>query len=115
MLFTRPGCPHCRRAKALLDGRGWAYDEIESLETIRQMVIAGLGLTLMPAMALTGEDQRRKSTAVRAFAAPAPGREIVLAHRRGSPRSEGFARLAMLVRAELPESVEPIEAARARR
>ena len=86
-----------------------------SLETIRQMVIAGLGLTLMPAMALTAEDQRRKSTAVRAFASPAPGREIVLAHRRGSPRSEGFVRLAKLVHAELPESVEPAGVARAQR
>lgn len=84
-----------------------------SLETIRQMVIAGLGLTLMPAMALSDEDFRRKSTAVRPFASPAPGREIVLAHRRGSPRSEGFARLAQLVRAELPESVESIETRRA--
>ncbi|MEZ4278815.1 MAG: LysR substrate-binding domain-containing protein [Myxococcota bacterium] len=86
-----------------------------SLETIRQMVIAGLGLTLMPAMALTDEDFRRKSTAVRPFASPAPGREIVLAHRRGSPRSEGFAHLAQLVRAELPESVESIEMPRALR
>lgn len=80
-----------------------------SLETIRQMVIAGLGVTLMPAMALTGEDRRRRSTAVRPFSSPAPGREIVLAHRRGSPRTEGFLRLAQLVRSELPESVESIE------
>ncbi len=27
-LFTRPGCGHCARAKALLDARGWAYEEI---------------------------------------------------------------------------------------
>lgn len=81
-----------------------------SLETIRQMVIAGLGSTLMPAMALTDEDRRRKTTAVRSFTSPVPGREIVLAHRRGSPRSEGFARLAQLVRAELPDSVEPVDA-----
>ncbi|MBK7951928.1 MAG: LysR family transcriptional regulator [Deltaproteobacteria bacterium] len=81
-----------------------------SLETIRQMVIAGLGLTLMPAMALTDEDRRRKSTAIRPFTAPAPGREIVLAHRRGSPRAEGFVRLTQLIRSELPESVDPVPA-----
>jgi glutaredoxin-like protein len=27
-LFTRPGCPHCARAKKALDERGWPYEEI---------------------------------------------------------------------------------------
>lgn len=27
-VFTRPGCPHCARAKALLADRGLAYDEV---------------------------------------------------------------------------------------
>ncbi len=27
-LLTRPGCPHCERAKGLLDERGWLYEEI---------------------------------------------------------------------------------------
>lgn len=27
-LFTRPGCPHCRRARQLLEDRGMPYDEI---------------------------------------------------------------------------------------
>ena len=27
-LFTRAGCPHCARAKAHLDARGWLYEEI---------------------------------------------------------------------------------------
>ncbi|MEZ4331806.1 MAG: LysR substrate-binding domain-containing protein [Myxococcota bacterium] len=107
---------HCLRDQALeicrtTRARGPAPEgdyRATSLETIRQMVIAGLGLTLMPAMALTEADRRRKTTAVRPFAAPVPGREIVLAHRRGSPRAEGFVRLARLVRRELPESVEPV-------
>lgn len=109
---------HCLRDQALAicrtqRARGSSPEgdyRATSLETIRQMVIAGLGVTLMPAMALTGEDRRRRSTAVRPFAAPAPGREIVLAHRRGSPRTEGFLRLAQLIRTELPESVESIDA-----
>lgn len=108
---------HCLRDQALeicraRRARGPAPEgdyRATSLETLRQMVIAGLGSTLMPAMALTAEDRRRRTTAVRPFASPAPGREIVLAHRRGSPRSEGFARLGQLVRAELPESVEPVD------
>jgi glutaredoxin-like protein len=28
VLFTKPGCGHCARAKKLLQERGWAYDEL---------------------------------------------------------------------------------------
>ena len=28
VLFTKPGCSHCARAKRLLDAKGWAYEEI---------------------------------------------------------------------------------------
>jgi len=28
LLFTKPGCGHCARAKKLLGDRGWAYDEV---------------------------------------------------------------------------------------
>jgi glutathione-dependent peroxiredoxin len=27
-IFTKPGCPHCARAKALLQARGYPYDEL---------------------------------------------------------------------------------------
>jgi glutaredoxin-like protein len=28
LIFAKPGCPHCARAKALLESRGYHYDEI---------------------------------------------------------------------------------------
>jgi glutathione-dependent peroxiredoxin len=28
LLFTKPGCGHCARAKRYLDDRGWPYDEV---------------------------------------------------------------------------------------
>jgi glutaredoxin-like protein len=28
VIFTKPGCPHCARARALLDSLGYSYDEI---------------------------------------------------------------------------------------
>ncbi|MCL6417105.1 glutathione peroxidase [Aestuariirhabdus sp. Z084] len=28
-LFTKPGCPHCARAKALLEDKGYRYEQIE--------------------------------------------------------------------------------------
>jgi glutaredoxin-like protein len=30
LLFTKPGCGFCTKAKALLDERGWSYDEVPS-------------------------------------------------------------------------------------
>ena len=33
-LFTRAGCPHCARAKALLQEHGMSYEEIELSQTI---------------------------------------------------------------------------------
>ncbi len=106
---------HCLREQALEVCRTARSRQVRpegdfratSLETVRQMVIAGLGVTLMPAMALTAEDEARESTVTIPFVKPRPGREIVLAHRRGSARSEGFSRLADLIRASLPDSVAP--------
>lgn len=28
-LFTKPGCPHCKRARELLDARGYNYEEVQ--------------------------------------------------------------------------------------
>jgi glutaredoxin-like protein len=28
VIFAKPGCPHCARAKALLEANGYHYDEI---------------------------------------------------------------------------------------
>jgi glutaredoxin-like protein len=30
VLFTKPGCSYCAKAKQLLDSRGWAYEEVAS-------------------------------------------------------------------------------------
>ena len=45
-VFTRSGCPHCQRAKALLEERGRAYEEIELSE----------GITTSSLRAITGRD-----------------------------------------------------------
>jgi glutaredoxin-like protein len=45
-LFTKPGCPHCHRAKALLDERGLAYEEI---------VLGERGLSYSSLAAVTGQ------------------------------------------------------------
>ncbi len=30
LLFTKPGCSHCTRAKKALEAKGWSYDEVPS-------------------------------------------------------------------------------------
>ena len=34
LIFAKPGCPHCARAKALLDAKGYHYDEVSMGKSI---------------------------------------------------------------------------------
>lgn len=105
---------HCLRDQALAICRvGGAAPGAEalratSLETIRQMVGAGLGVSLMPALAVEGWAGGDPRIAVRPFAAPEPARRIGLVWRRTSPRGEALRRLAALVRRAPPEGVRAI-------
>jgi len=56
-----------------------------SLETIRNMVATGLGVSVLPKTALTARYASKLVKAVE-FSAPRPSRRVVLAHRRGFPR-----------------------------
>lgn len=60
-----------------------------SLETIRNMVASGMGVSVLPATALT---PKYSNPLVRAldFAPPRPTRRVVLAHRQGFPRGEAI-------------------------
>ena len=44
VLFTKPGCVHCARAKKMLDAKGWAYEEIPSTPR-RLRAVSGKGTT----------------------------------------------------------------------
>jgi LysR family hydrogen peroxide-inducible transcriptional activator len=67
-----------------------------SLETIRNMVTSGMGISVLPATALT---PKYAMPLVRAldFAAPAPSRRVVLAHREGFPRHAALAAIVAAV------------------
>jgi LysR family hydrogen peroxide-inducible transcriptional activator len=75
-----------------------------SLETLRLMVAAGVGCTLLPQLAaLPGAGSLRDdSVVIREFAAPQPRRAVGLAWRRNCPREATMRRLAALVRANIP-------------
>ena len=76
-----------------------------SIETLRHMVAAGMGSTLLPALAIDERDRSRGEIAVLPFAPPAPVRHVALAWRRTHPRPGDFAILAKFVREHLPDSV----------
>jgi LysR family hydrogen peroxide-inducible transcriptional activator len=68
-----------------------------SLETLRSMVASGLGVTVLPATALTA---RYRTPLVRSieFAPPHPKRRIALAWRKGFPRPGAVRKLAEAIR-----------------
>lgn len=103
---------HCLRDQALaLCGRpaGPARDDFRatSLETLRHLVAAGLGVTLVPALALPTL-ATLPAVVVRPFRDPAPGRRIGLVWRRNDPRAEGLRRFGAFVRSRLPAGVHPV-------
>jgi LysR family hydrogen peroxide-inducible transcriptional activator len=85
-----PHAGHCFRQQVLESCPELSRSDTEgiqgnSLETIRQMVVSGLGITVMPSSALTAKHQNKR-LAVLNFAEPVPQRRIGLAWRKGFTR-----------------------------
>ncbi|RMI30179.1 hydrogen peroxide-inducible genes activator [Nocardia stercoris] len=72
-----------------------------SLPTVVQCVAGGLGVSLLPEMAVAAETGRGRLDLAR-FADPAPGRTLGLAFRASSTRAGDFEELAQIVRAHRP-------------
>ena len=73
-----------------------------SLETLRSMVAAGAGYTLLPALAVPSGPDPSGLTVIRGFDTDGPGRTIALAWRASDPRAPGLAALAAFFRAQAP-------------
>lgn len=71
--------------------------EGSSLSTLVQMVGAGIGVTLIPQMAIETET-RSSSVCVSPLAKPRPSRTIGMVWRKSNPLSEQFTRIADVVR-----------------
>ena len=80
-----------------------------SLETLRQMVAAGYGCTLLPALALQAPRTRRSPLDAKPMRGAAASRRIAIVHRRSFPRTACVEQLAVFIRDKLPDSVRPIE------
>ena len=101
---------HCLRDQALAvcgfpQSPGSEAFRASSLETLRQMVAAGVGCTLLPRLAAAVPSPSDTLMVLRPFADPAPSRTIGLVYRRGFPRAQTVKTLAELIRTEAPSDV----------
>ena len=98
---------HCLRDQALSvcasagarERRGF---RATSLETLRQMVAAGVGITLLPRLAVEPPVTPSAGIVLRTFRAPAPEREIAMYWRRTSPLDALLREVSEVVRAGVP-------------
>lgn len=87
---------HCLRDQALevcsrVDVREHEDFRGTSLETLRQMVVAGLGITLLPELAVEAPFGSQRGLTVRRFAKPAPSRIVGAVWRKSSTRTAAAA------------------------
>jgi len=82
---------HCLRDQALevcsrINVREAEDFRATSLETLRQMVVAGLGITLLPETAVESPFGSQRGLTIRQFAKPAPTRTVGAVWRKSSTR-----------------------------
>jgi LysR family hydrogen peroxide-inducible transcriptional activator len=93
---------HCLRDQALevcsrVDVREPEDYRATSLETLRQMVVAGLGITLLPELAVESPFGSQRGLAVRRFAKPVPTRTVGAVWRKSSTRAAVIAAVCDVV------------------
>jgi LysR family hydrogen peroxide-inducible transcriptional activator len=98
---------HCLRDQALeVCSRVGVSDQQDfratSLETLRQMVATGAGVTLLPELAGRGAYRNARGVALRPFARPAPERHIGALWRKSSARCAAIDALCALIREHAP-------------
>lgn len=111
MLLLEEG--HCLRGQALdvcfmagaTENAGF---HASSLETLRQMVGAGLGMTLIPQLAVPAKQGKDDAIRYLPFIAPQPSRRIGMLYRKGSYREQAFINLQCMIKSSLPGTVIPI-------
>jgi len=101
---------HCLRQQALELCTASKARELEfratSLPTLVQMVAAGAGVTLLPALAVPTESNRAKLS-VRPFAPPAPHRTLALVWRPHSALAAALRKVAAVLREAATRSARP--------
>ncbi len=94
---------HCLREHALdvcfrAGASEYGAFHATSLETLRHMVGEGMGITLMPELAVPRHTAKNDAVRYLPFTGPVPSRRIGMLYRSGSYREETFSRIADEVR-----------------
>jgi len=111
---------HCLRDQALavcgLEGRASEEVRATSLETLRQMVGIGIGVTLLPWLACApGSKSSRDGVAIRPLTGPGTGRTIALVWRKRTPYFETLNNIAQTLSTHLPAGVTAVSARKKKR
>lgn len=111
---------HCLRDQALelcqLAGAGEKVGfRATSLETLRQMVAANVGITLLPTLAIKPPIARTENVRLLEFSGHAPSRRIALVWRKSSSLGPFLLRFAEVIRGLPPSLLRPELAAAAPR
>ena len=98
-------CPELSRYSAASEGIQRTF-EGSSLETIRHMVAAGVGVTVLPASSLAMPGLENNLLAYIPFSKPVPDRRVVLVWRKSFPRQAAIdALIAAIHQCDLPGAV----------
>jgi len=103
---------HCLREQALeVCQLAGAHEKLDfhatSMETLRQMVAAGTGITLMPVMAVKPPVAHTDNLAIRPFVQPGPKRTIALVWRKSTALGGFLEELAEIFSSIDPELLKP--------
>jgi LysR family hydrogen peroxide-inducible transcriptional activator len=103
---------HCLREHALeVCALADAHERVDfhatSMETLRQMVAADVGITLMPLLAVKPPIAKTRNVAVKHFARPMPSRTVAMVWRSSSALSSFLRELAGCLRELPPGLLEP--------
>jgi Transcriptional regulator len=99
---------HCLRDQALevcgrIDAKESEDYRATSLETLRQMVAAGLGVTLLPELATRGPFGTGQGLAVKHFARPVPSRTVGAVWRKSSARTQALTAICDVIETTMKE------------
>jgi len=94
----------CRGAKPA-DPEGYRASSIESL---RQMVSAGMGCTFLPKLSTIGPFAANSPITIRPLHTPTPRRDIALVYRKTYPRAASLKELARALRARMERTLKDV-------
>lgn len=102
---------HCLRDQALdichkMGSHEMSGFRATSLETLRQMVASGVGVTLLPTLAAESSQCTESGISIIPFSEPQPKRDIGVFYRPSSPRKDLFKEVGRTIADRLPKGLK---------